>query len=215
MLASGIGMSIFNYIYDYFGEKATGLDQRSASSIVREIRHDLSKGIEISYERVFGVFVASDPALANTIAREFGAPYEELTPINQAQALITFGKHYPILELTKDLNNRQIEANELTFAAVGQKSGVPRHEAPRAYIPAEVMALQEISLNMGVAPELSPALQRTAMMPPEVTGPANDNRTISFVDRVGGSRRDAPLSHVERLERQRELAKLADKEPKR
>jgi len=215
MLASGIGMSMFNYIYDYFGEKAAGLDQRSASSYIREIRHDLSKGMEITYERVFGVFVAADTALSGAIAREFGAPYEQLSAINQAQALIKYGKHYPILEVTKDLNNHQIDANELAFVAVGQKSGVPRYESPRKHIPLEIRALQELGMNLSLTPELPPAMQRVNAAVVEVDGPANDNRTASFVDRVGGARRDTALSHVERLEKQRELAALRDKDTTR
>lgn len=215
MLFSGIGMSILNNLFDYGFEYVAGMNQRTTAAYIRDIRTDISKGKDISYEQVFSVFVAADKVLANTIKQEFGNAYEQLKPIEQAQALLKYGKHYPIVELTDKLNSRVIEPNELAFAAVGQKSGVANNAAQSYSQSHSVAHHVGPGLLVDIAPETTNiAAQDNALMAPSPPI-ANDNRHTSFVERIGQQNKgDQSLSHVQRLEQSRQIAQR-DIEPKR
>lgn len=139
MLVSGTGMGFLNNVFERVTERVIGLNRRTAHEQIQEIRRDIDKNQIITPQQVFGVFVAIDPSLDQQIQAMFRRPYEKLNLEEQHDALLVFGRdlqtpllnHHTIASLTRDLNNRQIEADELAFAVVNQNSGVPRLETPR------------------------------------------------------------------------------------
>ena len=75
------------------------------------------------------VFASANPVLAAEIESRFGEPFHKLSAATKDRVLEKIGPQYNIEELTNDLNNRHIRAQELAFAVAGQQSGVPRLES--------------------------------------------------------------------------------------
>ena len=227
LLVSGTGMSLMNNVIDYGVEWTMGLNRRTAHSLTRDIKRDIEMNKTITQEQVFGVFVAANPGLDRTIENAYGKPYYELRSDQKTHALHQYGGIFQnpavvkrtIAQLTQDLNNRQIEADELVFAVVNQESGVPRlkEAQPVGKEKSEVRQMQQ-ELTMALrgehksAAEHSRDVQRDIQLQEEI---ANDNQHgfaarfaprdtnhQSHAERVGHQDKTPTMSHVQReLER--------------
>lgn len=111
--------------------------QLSLSSQVNYIEH-LQKRVHsfnpktfISQEQVFKTFLAANQTMNEDIKSRYGAEFSKLSADQRVEVLTDMGKPIGLEQLTADLNNRQVRAQELAFLTQGETSGVPRHEAPR------------------------------------------------------------------------------------
>lgn len=234
MLVSGTGMGLLNNVFERVTERVIGLNRRTAHEQIQEIRRDIDKNQIIIPQQVFGVFVALDPKLDQQIRAMFIRPYEKLNVEEQHDALLIFGRHlqnpqlghHSIASLTRDLNNRQIEADELAFAVVGQDSGVPRLEKPqprgkpKSEIEEFVQEVKQVVKGQKryEAEEKRAEVRQQQELVAEAA--SNDNvpgfaqrfvpresGVTSHVERAGVAPRDTQSSHLER-EMQRLIAKL-------
>lgn len=128
MFLAGTGLTFFNQVFDRIGEKMLDIDKEPAIVNISKLRREIDKGKMLTPEQVFGVYVAANESLGETIAQEFGQPYEKLSQRQQHLALEEFGQGLNIHKLTYDINHYHIEPEELAFTAVGQSSGVPAKE---------------------------------------------------------------------------------------
>ncbi len=112
-------------------------DKLSLSSQVSLIQH-LQKRVNpkkpntfISQEQVFKVFLKANPEAADRIRAENGNDFSKLSAEQRILVLQKAGKEVNIEQITADINNGAIRAQELAFIVQGESSGVPRKEAPR------------------------------------------------------------------------------------
>lgn len=132
---------------DKYGEQKLGLKEppvaqaravpqlQSALSFPSQIRllEKMQRHHEvISQEQVLTAFIKADPKLSERIQLTYRAPLEQLDSATRARAILEVGPDRNLEQLTADLNNRQIRAQELAFLAYGQRSGVPRLEQPKS-----------------------------------------------------------------------------------
>ena len=112
-------------------------DELSLSSQVKYIEHLQSRVNPkkpesfISQEQVFKVFLKGNPAAAERIRAENGNDFSKLTPAQRILVLQKASQEINIEQITADINNGTIRAQELAFLVQGEQSGVPRKEAPR------------------------------------------------------------------------------------
>lgn len=128
--ATGTVGFVLNYAFENALYQGLGFNHPTANDLIRSIRRDVHRGVEVSEERIFGVFVAANKVLASHIEREFEGRYEELPPKTQKIALEMFAQELPIRQTTKDVNGRFIQPDELAFIAIGQASGVKKLDKP-------------------------------------------------------------------------------------
>lgn len=210
MLISGTGMSWLNTALDQIGDRVMGLNRPTAHELIVRMKDGLERGRAVTKEQVFGVYVAADAGLAHAIEERFGKRYDQLHPQVQAQALEHYGAGYQIEQITRDINNRQIQVTELGFSAAGQASGVPRRAVPKP-----VTREQERSQSTHLIQEVRAALAGSAGK----KKPANDNQhqfakhfqptesaKQSFVERVGGEREADAQSFIQREQQRRDGA---------
>ncbi|MCI5049883.1 MAG: hypothetical protein MRY32_06090 [Rickettsiales bacterium] len=210
MVASGTGMGIINSVLDRTAFAALDIDHDTANKCVRDIRRKVRKNKIVKEIDTFGVFVAIDPILHSTIEESFGKEYAKLTEVEQQHAMERYGSYYPIKEITRDLNTKQIEADELAFLSVGQHSGVPKKQP------------QVLGKEKGDLEELGEAIEETieeslAEDPDKQAShhPANDNaHKGSFVEKYAQQPRAAQgLSHAQRIRMEEALRDLQKNQP--
>ncbi len=126
MFASGWVMGMINKVLDWGGEEYFGFNRKTTSERIQDIKRELSRDKDVSQEQVFGVYVSADRALHRGIEEHYGKHYFRLSEEEQTDAMIHFGHYYPIAEVTSDLNNYLIQADELAFMVVGQTSGIKK-----------------------------------------------------------------------------------------
>lgn len=196
MLVSGTGMGLLNNFFDYVGEPVLGLDVPTAHSQIKAMNLDISRNKQVSKERVFGVFVAADQVLGRAIEEAYGKPYYRLSIIEQQHATNEFGRHYPIEQLTHDINARQVQPDELAFAAVGQQSGVKRVDTPKAMGEERSAVDEAVDMVRGAFAGRDARTEAPVIAKPEpeaVPAPA-----ASFAERYARKTEDGPLKHAER-----------------
>ncbi len=155
ILAGGaLGLSIFmiaEKILEPIGRKILGISEPSIDNVKLqpELQPELSLPSQVKYlaslqqninprdprtliqpEQVFSVFVTANPTLAEKVTAEFGAPYAELPNDKRLLAATQFGAEFNVEQITADLNNRLIRAQELAFIVNNQQSGVGKLDAP-------------------------------------------------------------------------------------
>lgn len=219
-LASGISFAS-DYAIHHVGMGMMGLNERTTYDIVQDIKRLRRNGKTIAPEQVLEVFVSHDPALAQAIRDTFEAPYSALTKEQRASVLAVYDKKHLIADMTAKINAGRLSPNELSFAVVGQHSGVgERDPNPHRHI--------HLFLPNIAAPTQTATTTITITHPPEGVKVEQTNQgestrqsddgskeATSFVERytsfVSGSR-DNGMSHVERLLKENELAQSASSE---
>lgn len=88
------------------------------------------KGQYISREQVMMALASADPELAEQIEARYGRSFAELPASVKTQAVNELGGQY-VTDLSQDLNDRSIRAQELAFIACRQSSGVRNAAAQR------------------------------------------------------------------------------------
>lgn len=134
------------------GEKKLGLREPSISKVTKDPsrQDELSLPSQIKYiehlqsrvnpkkpetfvsqEQVFKVFIKANPQVAGQIRAENGNDFSKLSPEQRVLVLQKASKDINLEQMTADINNGVIRAQELAFLVQGETSGVPRKEAPR------------------------------------------------------------------------------------
>lgn len=112
-------------------------DELSLPSQIKYIEHLQSRVNQkkpetfVSQEQVFKVFLKANPEAASRIRAENGNDFGKLSPEQRVLVLQKAGKEIGLEQITADINNGAIRAQELAFLVQGESSGVPRKEAPR------------------------------------------------------------------------------------
>lgn len=113
---------------------------RTITKQIREIADQIGLGGRVSSTRVLGVFIEANPELRGKVKERFGNEYAELTIAQKRDMVKLFDSTYQLYKITHDLNTGAVNPTELAFLAYGQKSGVPRRDAP---LPFEETKMQE------------------------------------------------------------------------
>ena len=134
VLAGGLLSGVLNLAFRHVIREFGGNDIRTAQSLIQDIAVDVKRGHTITPERVLEVYVAVNPEAAAAIKEKFGVAYGDLPSDVQQQLVAESGKQGELRQLAKDITARQVQPEELAFAAVGSASGVPRlAETPPTY----------------------------------------------------------------------------------
>jgi len=145
-MASGLPVFLgAEYLLEQAGKKIFHLDEPSINEVSRQpnLQHELSlpgqirylerlqsRRMLISQEQVFSTFLAARSDLAAAITSRYGAPFETLSDPIKEKALLDVGPQHNLEQITEDLNNRLVRAQELAFLVQGQKSGVAKLDVP-------------------------------------------------------------------------------------
>ena len=129
-LGAGVGFLLGNAM-GAVAEKAVGINRAPADEKIRRLGRILrGSGNEITHEQVMEVCLAAHPKLDKQIAKTHGDRFEHLGYREKQAVIQEYGPRFNLERVTSDLNHRQIRANELAFALVGQESGIPRLAEP-------------------------------------------------------------------------------------
>lgn len=210
-LASGITMAA-DYGLETLGKTVARLENRTTYDVIQDIKKDRYNGEAVAPEQVLEVFVRRDPALADTVRREYGSAYQDLPREEQTLVLHGLAQKEMVIHLTQKINEGRVSPNELTFLAEAQHSGLPERE-PRhraLFLPGMFAARQaapEPAAPEQSIGEKSPAAEppAPAAAPPAAPTPATRNSS-SFVERYiahAGNGKEAK-SFVEKLALQQE-----------
>lgn len=111
----------------------TGVSKAAAHDRIVEMERGLSRGWGISKEQVYGVLVAGNPSLQQSIAQEFGKAYSNMRASEQAQVLNKIGVADDMLAIASEINAGRMRPSNLAFM---MNEAMPRPNKPRAYIDA-------------------------------------------------------------------------------
>jgi len=88
------------------------------------------------------LYASANPDLAGQIEANYGLKFNNLPASDRRNVLEQMGPKYRIEQVTEDLNNHLVRAQELAFSAYGQASGVQRLETPH------LSAMQKMHVEM-------------------------------------------------------------------
>ena len=223
MLASGAGMGLLNRSYDYIGERIFDFNQAPAYDVIRGIARQLNRGRDVDVTQVFEAYVAADLSLAHAIKERFDKAYGEMSYEEQQRAIAEYGNKRELDKVTRDLNGRHIQPEELAFTIAGQRSGVPRVDDPeqKEEIDPVKKLVKEVRKELGVPVSQQVSQETTEEQEPEVKGGkrfeptsgANDNIpgfAKCFTPRTGDEAKHK--THLERLCDERRTTSLSSPE---
>jgi hypothetical protein len=90
-----------------------------------------AKGQTVTQEQVMTVFTSANKGLGAQIEARYGKSFDKLEEPAKRDALRQFGSKYNVAEITADINNHNMRAQELAFNAYGQASGVAKTGSSR------------------------------------------------------------------------------------
>jgi hypothetical protein len=179
-IASTLGFMGVELGLEKYGEKKLKLEEPTLAQVERNpklqsrlsvpsqvtyLAHLQARREPISQAQVLTVFVSANPQLDAQIKARFGESFANLPQGSQEKVLEMVGGQLNIEQLTNDINNRHIRAQEISFAAYGQASGVRRFESARV---AEMQHTIE-GLNAQLQAQ-APASQKMAFKNAQVSG---------------------------------------------
>jgi hypothetical protein len=135
----GLGVGVTNFLMDqvlgFFADRMAGTKEATLDDSIRAIGKEVRKGFSVSPERVFGLYVTADKALAADIEEVYHTSYDKLPTHTQHQIVAMYDKQFGVTTITQLLNERRLATTELAFAIEGQESGVPLREPQPAELP--------------------------------------------------------------------------------
>lgn len=105
------------------GRKMKGLDEPSVENKVNKIAQLQVNG-RVSPVPVLDIFVSAQPELAEAIQAEYGKPFKKMSFEERKTVLERYDAALGISGIVDALNKGEMRAQELTFRAHGQASGV-------------------------------------------------------------------------------------------
>jgi len=182
---------------DKLGLKLFNGDKKTSYERIEDIHKDHELGKSITRERVFAVFVQSNPELDNFIRTRYGKKFDDLAVADKLALTDLIGSKLGVAKMTDDINHSRVKATELVFAVQGQISGVlPKEgEAPKHSV---LMTIKRKLHDVGEA----------------VAHPIEHQHQVaerSFVERLGRAPIATGMGHVQQLEESRAAATLSQR----
>jgi hypothetical protein len=147
----------------------TGVRKAAAHDRIVEMERGLARGWGVSKEQVYGALVAGNPALQDSIQREFGKAYADMRPSDQAHVLNEIGVADEMLAIASEINAGRLRPANLAFM---MNEAMPRRPA------------HAVNDN-----EITPARSHVAAL-----GRAPRNEAMGHVARLDANRAMAALS---------------------
>jgi hypothetical protein len=191
------------------GDRMFDMDKKTTHERIEEIHRDHEAGRAISRERVFAVFVHSNPELDQFIESRYGKKFDELSVADKIALADTIGSKVNLAQLTDDINHGRIKAHELAFAVDGTMSGVAAKagEIPKHGVLSTIKEkLHDVADTLTGHPHEQVSVIGATAMPAE-QAMVVPNR--SFVEKLGRAPIRTDLGHVQRLDDARTQTILA------
>ncbi len=93
----------------------TGLKRISANDLILTMGRKVARGQVVSREEVYGVLVASNPALSRTIEQQTGKTYDDMSPAEQSLLLQHYGLAQEMDKLALDISTGAVSPGHLAF----------------------------------------------------------------------------------------------------
>lgn len=114
-VVSALTSSVVHYGLQTFIGHKTGISHAAAHDRIVEMERGIARGWGVSKEQVYGALVAGNPALQNTITREFGKSYASMRPSEQAITLNQIGVADEMLLIAQEINAGRMRPANLAF----------------------------------------------------------------------------------------------------
>lgn len=209
-LANGlVGVLTYNAVktpLHWVADKLFDLDKETAHDRILAISHQQATGKAITPGKVLGVYTAANADLDHFIEAKYGQAFDKMKPGDQEKVAVDLGKLVPLERLSQDLSNGRLKATSLALATDGEDvAALERMLAQQPAKPGFFGAMwQKVRGNKPQAQEVTTVT--AAPLPGGIAVEyASERPGQSFVERVGVSRTDTPMGHVERLEQARRM----------
>ena len=192
------------------------IDDRTVNDHIVAIVRDREMGKIISREQIMSAFVAAHPELDQMIVNSYGKHFDDLALADKQRAVQQINQMIPLDAIAIDINSGRINATEIAFMAQGQSSGV-RHSGTEI-TEEQKHGLKKFFSNVGQKinhSKIGHGIERvaaSALAPDQMITPVtevNESPVKPFVERLGLSRKDRGMSHVERVEQSRSGEQVA------
>lgn len=111
----------------------TGVRKAAAHDRIIELDHAIARGQAVNKEQVYGVLVAGNTELQQTITREFGKDYARMTPLEQRYVLQEIGVGDAMQTLAQDISQGKVQPGKLAYMisdAQPRRRATPEKDAP-------------------------------------------------------------------------------------
>lgn len=192
-LVTGATGLVLNSGLDIAVQAATTLGKQTIHDRIARLDRDITRGTQVSPERVFAIFAASSPRLESSIIAQYGKRYDVLPVADQIHLIEAIGAKDSMSQLAEVLNAKRFSAGSLAFVVAGQRS------LPVNFASVKDTVIDVPELGRARSPILADATQ------PEPV------RTTRFADRVGGGEQEKATrtaSFAEREDLRRQNAML-------
>lgn len=105
------------------GEDFYRLNEPTTVELIKGLEAQRTRGQSVNQAQVMSAFVSASPALDKEIKQQFGAKFSRLTTVDKHRAVLQFGEHFMIEEVTQAINENRLNARELTFRIHNDVSG--------------------------------------------------------------------------------------------
>lgn len=206
-------------------DRINGLEEPTVADKSVTLARAHEKGVTISQEKLFELYMDASPELGKAIKQEYGKAYEKMNRRMREVVLQEYGAMIGLPEIAADINAGRVKATELAFAAYGEQSGVklrehgePSPETPEHwttqlinYCGGKLKTLQHQKQSAVVGEHLPANVDSVPDAPlMEPPTPAERIQALnesqkSFVERVGRKHvAEIAAGHVERLAMQQQ-----------
>jgi len=185
----------------WIGDKLFDLEEKTTHDLIVSIKRDREAGKIISREQVLSVFADANPALNMLIVSEYGERFEKLDLAAKQKATEELSKIVPLNQLTDDINSGKVNVGELAFAVEGKISGVEHKEGAPRYEKRGMWAKIRGALSFKPHPKVE-VVSVSVQSPEAVAVAYAEEKSGSFVKRLGLTKTDVSLGYVERLDQQ-------------
>lgn len=112
---SAITSAVVHYGAQSYISQKTGVAHAAAHDRIVEMERGLARGWGVSREQVYGTLVAGNPALQQTIIREFGKSYGSMRPVEQSSVLQQIGVAEEMWTIAQEINAGRMRPANLAF----------------------------------------------------------------------------------------------------
>lgn len=93
----------------------TGLSKAVAHDLIAAMDRDIKRGRSISPEQVYGVLVAEDPTLKQSIATRFGERFDKMLPLEQRATMDALGVTADMTEIANIITQGKVPPGRLAY----------------------------------------------------------------------------------------------------
>lgn len=213
LLKAAVGLATYYAVKEPLhgvADRLFDIDKHTVNDRIVGIGKDIQAGKTVSQEEVLAVFAAAHPQLDKYIRQQYGKRYDDLTIDDKHHAVQELNQHLPLEQLTQGINSGRINPTELAFAVEGKESGVDHLLKPVEEKKGFLALIWEKVTGRGGA-ETAAASQEYVMPLTNIAAQAvvmheKSETRKGFVEKLGLSRKDTSLGHVERVDQNRETS---------